>query len=74
MKYPHRNGETMSPSRSGKYWFQGSIPKYGDIADAVDVYGDDVYIVAGDIQRSVKAFDMIGQWWGPLTPPWEMNT
>lgn len=66
----HRNGETDTPTEPGKYWFSGNFAGHL-MADVISVYsGGSVWYA--DAYDKIDNYD--GQWWGPLTPPWEANT
>ena len=70
---------TMFPTKTGWYWFRGEIwssnlerllhIKYVvEIAQRTD--GQFVVYLSG-AEQEVKERDLRGEWWGPLTPPWE---
>lgn len=77
MMYTHRNGETIPPTETGRYWFKGLVRsmEYNAITSVIndDEYAGYLaawYEFCGDGWfESTKAFN--GQWWGPVLAPWE---
>lgn len=77
MMYTHRNGETIPPTETGRYWFKGMVRsmQYNAITSVIndDEYAGYLaawYEFCGDGWfESTKAFN--GQWWGPVLAPWE---
>lgn len=72
--YSHRNGESQPPTEAGRYWFKGIIMRYGDPQDIADLKIVEFRLDRGIIvNEEVDDFlaDTKGQWWGPITPPWE---
>lgn len=68
--YTHRNGETEAPIVAGEYWFRGTCTTHRHpIAYIVDFAGGLVFIGSEPHKRSA----FTGQWWGPITPPWETS-
>lgn len=76
-EYLHRNGETVTPTEPGLYWFQGQVFSRQCVGlfcleyyngDAIAMgwrpFGDSSEILYGDLG------DFNGRWWGPVTPPW----
>lgn len=62
------------PEKDGWYWFKGKIRTF-DYSGLVNLY-----FAAWRDERSMdvlgwagifEADDAEGEWWGPLTPPWE---
>lgn len=78
LRYTHRNGETEVPDNmeTAQYWFDGVATddngnKYA-IVDVVECSSLHVYNdVAG---QALPKSAYSGQWWGPITPPWEEAT
>jgi hypothetical protein len=76
MTYTHRNGETEPPTEPGRYWFNGvvwSSDRLGtyNILGIVECLATMTYNdVTGE---ALPSRDHAGQWWGPMTPPWEAN-
>jgi hypothetical protein len=82
--YTHRNGETEAPTVPGKYWFKGRCHAR-DLADLTPVMvTDDPEILAYNVEilawlpgwdggqfEDIKWF--AGQWWGPVSAPWELS-
>jgi hypothetical protein len=70
MPYSHRNGETEPPTMNEKwFWFKGIGP---------DVEPSGVFFVADGNAIDTRSDSCItdtlhGQWWGPVTPPWEQR-
>lgn len=74
MTYSHRNGETEPPTVRGYYWFKGIIMRYGDPQDIADLktveWLGDCGVIVNEESDDFLA-DTKGQWYGPVTPPWE---
>ncbi len=77
MKYTHRNGETEPPTiYEQDYWFRCNNKKDPDD-------GPEDGLVYLSIKSDHSIYDhmgerysldnMTGQWWGPVTPPWEAD-
>lgn len=73
--YTHRNGETTPPTEQGRYWFKG-------MADGAAV--QDLLPVVTDPRQGILAWRPMlddgwhekidrfdGQWWGPVSAPWD---
>lgn len=83
MTYSHRNGETEPPTVRGCYIYQGKIIKPGQVRGSYHrtcglVIGasDDLRFRIGNLGfgrggEAVCVRDCSGQWWGPITLPWE---
>ena len=75
--WKHRNGETELPTIEGWYWFEGRKtrhPKRMNRRVMVPVWqGNDGLRARYDSMRSDTVDKFTGQWWGPVTPPWEEN-
>lgn len=80
MTYSHRNGETELPTTEGHYWFLGKHSKRArDFPNRRDI----LHVNSGGMTkyhkprtayaRMMPATELIGQWWGPVPPPWEDN-
>lgn len=74
MSYSHRNGETEPPTMAGMFGFRHSAGKRGWIVDVVERHGKfervmDYMDDDDDSTLSIEDFD--GQWWGPITGPWD---
>lgn len=74
-RFEHRNGETSAPTiYETNYWFRCNSK-----ADPDDGPEDGlVYLLTEGEQRFTDALgdfyslnDVSGQWYGPVTPPWE---
>ena len=76
-QYAHRNGETTPPTELGYYFFCGDHV-YGkaskdnikdNIKEIVRVteWGVDIFLS----ENLLKLDRCLGQWWGPIAPPWE---
>lgn len=83
MTYTHRNGEAATPTEPGLYWFLGANYHDGyhrQIAALFRLEHDDDGVMGwrpfGDSSDVLYANvdDFVGQWWGPVTPPWETST
>ena len=72
MTYTHRNGETEAPTRTGLYWFAG-LADGRTMRRITEVQADSGETLAwNDICRSFREIEeFVGEWWGPLVPPWE---
>lgn len=77
MTYLHRNGETEPPTEAGWYWFVGRKrhhPRRVRWAGTIRLWWN-----AGELRTKVPVWspclvdDLVGQWWGPITPPWEQS-
>lgn len=70
--YAHRNGETEAPTVPGKYWFLGQRI-HGDVVIeercAVDLIDGEINPFAYYTTSADPVW--VGQWWGPVVPPWE---
>lgn len=63
--YSHRNGETEPPSESGYYWFDGFvIMSSGNRLRVRDML---------EPEQEPRDRTYEGQWWGPVTSPWEQE-
>lgn len=80
MTYSHRNGETNEPTERGWYWFDGlqvwsgeTIAKRPVLVEREDgELGSTYWYGANDDEKDACADGWLrGQWWGPVTPPWE---
>jgi hypothetical protein len=72
--FSHRNGETAPPTRPGWYWFDGKTPERMCILRVWVEDGEpmvNVTFLKEGYSRHVPAVLHEGQWWGPVTPPWE---
>lgn len=75
MIYTHRNGETIPPSETGRYWFCGSlIGLRQELLTTVINIDPDGLLAWCDFEgegwfQEIASFD--GQWWGPVAAPWE---
>jgi hypothetical protein len=72
--YSHRNGETEPPTVEGRYWFDGKVD--GELYRGLTVAGsqyEDVRIWPDTYMgwNALSDFAFEGQWWGPVTPPWD---
>lgn len=73
--YTHRNGETEPPTILEKfYWFRASMGSYYEATFGC------YYIMPADGNKGPYLHDddteiskLEGQWWGPVTPPWEQD-
>lgn len=66
--YVHRNGETEAPVIPGGYWFKGACSTHQyPVAHMVDLSGGLIFIDSEPHKPSA----FVGQWWGPVIPPWE---
>lgn len=81
-RYSHRNGETEPPTLNEEYfWFRFSNDESPIIVEGMFFmqigYEDDSIFKNGvlDTGGEFKSFDELplGQWWGPVTPPWEQD-
>lgn len=76
--YTHRNGETEAPTEdgfigTGRYWFKGEMTS-GDcgtyqIVGIVECYLAHVY--NDETGETLPKSACVGQWWGPIVPPWQ---
>lgn len=73
--YSHRNGETEPPTEAGYYFFRGRKmrhPRRTSVGAMVRVWQGD-----GEMRTQLRTCspcsvdEMVGRWWGPVTPPWE---
>jgi hypothetical protein len=71
MAYTHRNGETEPPTQQGMFGFRPSSNSEGWIVDVVEVNGrlERIMSYSDDETMPIDEFD--GQWWGPITGPWD---
>lgn len=75
MQYTHRNGETEPPAERGYFWFRGQIIRPGQVRGTRHllcglVFGSGELVIRPS-SKVVSVQDCHGQWWGPVTPPWE---
>lgn len=79
MTYTHRNGEAATPTEPGLYWFKGvayvrkaaalfRLEHDNDGVMGWRPFGDSSDVLYANVD------DFVGQWWGPVTPPWETST
>lgn len=84
-EYPHRNGETDTPTRPGDYWVDEWCPPDADDPDDPDVpYGYlgflEIYhlhstmhggliVTTCGSEDLIEANSMIARWWGPIPRP-----
>lgn len=68
MQYAHRNGESEPPTEPGRYWFRGMFGRH-ECEDMVEVGTDRADWWVGNFALK----EANGQWYGPVTPPWEAN-
>jgi len=81
--YTHRNGETDDPTEPGFYWFKGIKRVFDDDGFATNETEETNGVIEIEIRQEVLmlfntvntrnafGFHIAGQWWGPLTPPWD---
>lgn len=67
-QYSHRNGETEPPTKEGWYWFKGRTYDNGNASGTWFVSTVTRPVVASE---EGELTDWEGQWWGPVSPPWE---
>lgn len=73
--YSHRNGETEPPTEAGFFWFIGRKHKHSQRVSRAGVYR--AWWNAGELRISIAPWspcsvdELVGRWWGPVTPPWE---
>ena len=67
-RYSHRNGETEPPTEEGYYWSSDNDTDY--MSGVVQVSESYVF---GSLSEFDKGYLELfkGQWWGPVTPPWD---
>lgn len=72
-KYSHRNGETDPPTDAGYYFFKGRRIKQRK------GYNRAVFMRIWEHEGTLRHYfgspgtvdELTGQWWGPVSPPWE---
>lgn len=64
----------MTPEQDGYYWFKGKVRGF-DYAGIVEYrfaqHRNKHYVNATGRGGTYHPDDLEGEWWGPLTPPWE---
>lgn len=77
MNYSHRNGETEPPTITGWYWLKQSrrSRQYKpDLSWLIFVWRGTEKIWRVDGNKEHYLLETIrGQWWGPVTMPWQAN-
>lgn len=73
-KYEHRNGESDLPTIEGWYWFRGTVDEKKG-AGLVKVNLPDTAFPTHTVSPMwidgwIESELLSGQWWGPVTPPW----
>jgi hypothetical protein len=73
--FSHRNGETEPPTEEGEYWFRGEVggESYaGRVPVSVWVSFKQKLMAQNPFSYvDVDMYNFVGQWWGPIVPPWE---
>lgn len=72
--YSHRNGETEPPSVEGRFWFKGMLDKIPSTGIVAINAGWQTTCWPDWIEGWSPPDDFQGQWWGPVTPPWNEST
>lgn len=75
--YTHRNGETETPMAEGTYWFRGEIDgcQFAHIV-VVSNYNGNIWMAYGDTGSTREDMEIayfVGQWWGPIVAPCEVD-
>jgi len=75
--YSHRNGETEPPTVEGWYWWIGTVvgsyTEKGLVSVTVPRDNSKIQIWPSWCDGWLGIEDMLGEWWGPLVPPWGDN-
>lgn len=74
--YSHRNGETEPPIDIGWYWFCGVVAgqgRYEGSATVMRTIAGNLYCIGSEETYSHDLADWVGQWYGPVVPPWEQR-
>jgi hypothetical protein len=73
MEYEHRNGESEPPDIEGYYFFEGRKLRHRKgvkLGVFMRVWRNDDGVMRHYWMYPGTVDELIGRWWGPVTPPW----
>lgn len=85
MSFAQRNGEEEQPTEPGWYWFKGVHRLFDEDGERTDLTGPTegmvyfhveqapLYLMDTVSTKRLFSWNYQGQWWGPVTPPWEQG-